>query len=431
MIKLVQNFSLILFPAIGLALVTFIVGVGVGILKLPPYGVVSDTIRVAKALRKEGLAYLGLRPVEHLRPLVFDRTGFSAPDSTQSSPGVTMLISIFDGGFTGRLYSRGGELLHEWPIDFFELGKEYGSYRFNALIHGAAMMPNGDLIANLDGRGMYRISRCGEIVWQNEVGSHHALFVDEDGAIWAPKDRALYEADSIYGWEYEFDRITTVDASTGEETREIDLRALVVDAGLEGLVTANRIHADDVLHLNDIEVLATEIADAFPMFDAGDILLNHRNLNQIWVLDGETHAIKWWYTGAISGAHDPDFQPDGTITVLDNRPGGPPGIRLDEVGRKGGSRILKIDPVSRSFETMYQSGEKSTFYTPFRGKHQILEGGNILIAETDRGRAIEVTPGGAIVWEYINAYDSASVVWMMDAIRYPESYADWVNDPCP
>ena len=41
-------------------------------------------------------------------------------------------------------------------------------------------------------------------------------------------------------------------------------------------------------------------------------------------------------------------------------------------------------------------------YTKNCGTNQRLANGNTLVTESENGRAIEVTPRGQIVWEYIN-----------------------------
>ena len=92
---------------------------------------------------------------------------------------------------------------------------------------------------------------------------------------------------------------------------------------------------------------------------------------------------------------------------------------------------MRINPVTRDYETIYQTDDKNTFYTPYRGKHQMLDNGNILIAETDAGRAFEVTSDGEVVWSYISAWDEDEVGWMLDAIRYPLSYSSISEIVCP
>ena len=60
--------------------------------------------------------------------------------------------------------------------------------------------------------------------------------------------------------------------------------------------------------------------------------------------------------------------------------------------------------------------------------------GNVLIAETNNGRAFEVTPEGETVWEFINPNqvqegDLTLIASLWETIRLPESYGDdWLDD---
>ena len=56
----------------------------------------------------------------------------------------------------------------------------------------------------------------------------------------------------------------------------------------------------------DVEELGPELADAFPQFAVGDLLVSMRSLNLIAVLDGSTHDVKWWQIGPWHRQHDPD-----------------------------------------------------------------------------------------------------------------------------
>ena len=399
--------------AIILALVT---GVTLGHFRLPPEPQLAQAIDTLRIVRREGLAMIGVRPVQHLEPLTFPLDHRPRFDPARSQPGVTLLVSIFDGRLTARLYGNDGQLRHDWPVDFFKIRSEGKAHRFQALIHGAALLSNGDLLANLDGRGTYRISPCGDVVWKNESRAHHALSLDGNGGFWTPIYVDRYEPSSLVAARdgFNFDAIARFDLETGEQTDVIDLVKILLDGQLEGVIGQMPI-ADDVSHLNDIETLSEDMEDAFPGFAAGDILLSFRRFNQIWVLDGTSHTLKWYMTGPMRSQHDPDFQSDGTITVFDNRTD----LRTTETKA---SRILKIDPVTRRVATIIDGNGVEHFYTAFRGKHQVLSNGNLLLAETDRGRAFEVTPDGDVVWEYISKYDENSVAWMMDAIRYPDTY---------
>ena len=68
----------------------------------------------------------------------------------------------------------------------------------------------------------------------------------------------------------------------------------------------------------------------------------------------------------------------------------------------------------------------SSFYTLSKGSAQRLPNGNTLAVESDRGRAIEVTPAGDIVWQfvcphYVSPGNRAAIVHME---RFPVAFVD-------
>lgn len=408
-----QNVA-VLVSMMSAAVLLFLSGMAWAHLALPFASLVGNTIDAVQDWRVNGEAYLGWVPIKHLRPRRFEGNGLVVYDPEKTAPGVTFMTGLFGNTLGARLYAADGRLLYEWPINLFEVAPDVMRYPFDALIHGDYLYANGDLLANIDAVGIMRVSACGDIRWQNRDRSHHALFVDEMGFLWTPVHGAQYHEDALMEEGFSFDRVAKFNPDTGAKMEEIDLVSALIESNLQGLALANSVLRDDMMHLNDVEVLSSDMAGAFPDFAAGDLLLSSRHFNQLWVLDGRSHRLKWWLVGPTIGQHDPDFQPDGTITVFDNRPGG---------SRLGGSRIVRIDPRARTQETVYASDAKNSFFSPYRGKHQLLENGNILITETDAGRAFEVTKEGTVVWSFINGWDDHRVGWIMSATRYPPEYA--------
>jgi Arylsulfotransferase (ASST) len=232
------------------------------------------------------------------------------------------------------------------------------------------------------------------------------------------------------GWMWE-DSILRIDPQ-GRIIGEISLLERLFASGLEALLYANgrdstRLgYTDDPLHLNNVEALPEEIAAAFPLFAAGDIIVSMRNLNTIAVLDRKTFLIKWWMTGPFLRQHDPDFLPNGHILVFDNRKGG----REQEFGF---SRILEIDPVTRQVVWSYGGSDREPFYTDALGKQQPLANGNILVVEAQRGRVFEVSRslGGRIVWEWINRIDDELVGVVTQAERIAADQVSFLGGACP
>jgi hypothetical protein len=259
--------------------------------------------------------------------------------------------------------------------------------------------------------------------------THHSLHLAENGNIWVP-GRLFQTGESEFppvSAPYNDDLLLEVSPG-GEILREISVLEVIFQNELLPLFLANgqrdvtaRPEAETV-HLNDIEELSTRLADAFPLFSPGDLALSFRHYNLIMVLDPESLEVKWHRTGPYVRQHDPDFQPDGTLTVFDNQTDEAKGVVF------GGSRILKVDPVTGDVSTLYGGRGGESMYTPIRGRHEVLENGNLLITEALAGRIFEVTPDGIIVWEYINRFDEDEVARVSDALRYPEGYfrvQDW------
>ena len=143
----------------------------------------------------------------------------------------------------------------------------------------------------------------------------------------------------------------------------------------------------DPWHLNDVEPLSSEMAGAFPMFEAGDVILSSRTLNSVFVVDPESHAVKWHRTGETRRQHDPDFRPDGTISVYDNRMG------------LGESAIVSLDPASFEREVLFDAAEHD-FYSNVRGKHAWTDGGHLMVTSSQQGRVFEIDPEGRRTLEF-------------------------------
>jgi hypothetical protein len=405
-------------------------GLFLGVQSLPPANQLKGVIASAGQMKSLAVSAFKSRPDQHLSRRWYFDDGVTVADTNRMQPGVTFMSGLFGQRLGFRLFGPDGQVLYDWPIDFFKIAPDQMQHRYHALIHGALLYPDGDVIANLDGRGMVRFDACGKIKWMNDEHPHHSIFTDDEGRLWAPVGVGEYNNRAFANTMFRVDRIASFDPETGKKLTEIDLVDAIEKSDMIGLVQDYYRRHEDVVHLNDVEVLSERIAPAFPMFRAGDLLLSLRNINQLWVLDGTTHKIKWISAGPTMGQHDPDFEPDGTISVLDNRTLAPISAANGYPGVHGGRRILSIDPKSGQFSTLYRSDKRNTFYTRYRGKHQRLANGNLLIAETDAGRAFEVTQSGDVVWSYVNGWDAESVGWILDIGRYPAEFGNFAGRSC-
>ena len=415
--------------AVAALFLMFVAGLVLGVNKYPPAGLVTTVRSTLGDLKVLFTSAVFKTPEQHLRPLRGD-LGNVPPDQSRTAPGVTFVSGLFGQKLGFRLYGPEGNVIHEWPIDFFTVAPELMEHRYHALIHGEHLYENGDVVANLDGRALIRFDRCGKILWTSMNGSHHSVHIADDGTIWTPTDGTESPENGIVPFGYRMDSVGVFDPNDGTLLRTFDLPAAFEKLDQPGLIQPDPRDASDLIHLNDAEPLSAAMAPAFPRFAAGDLLVSSRNLDQLWVLDGKTQEIKWTFSGPMRGQHDPDFQQDGTITVFDNRSAGEASATNEQLGHLGGSRILAIDPSTGTARVVFGATDSYPIYSPFRGKHQMLPNGNILITETDAGRVVEVTSAGDVVWSLVNGWDDTRVGWVMGATRYPDSYAAFTSASC-
>ena len=424
--------------AAGCMLLVYLCGMATAYYRLLPYTTIRDAVRAAEDWQANWRSYLGIVPTKFLVPAEGELEGvvLHVPDAPQ--PGLTLISGISEDGVVGlRLIDIDGTVRHRWPASFSAIwpdpqhvhGRPLPANDWDTEIHGAALLPDGDVVFNFAQYGLQRLDPCGEVVWKLPYMTHHSVFVDDDGNLWAPGVR--YHAgpiSSLPGIVPPFREEMILEISPdGTILREISLLELFYAHELQALLFANGeamidgTSHEDLLHLNDIEILSKSDAAAFPLFEAGDIMVSLRNLNLLMVIDPATKAVRWAQTGPWIRQHDPDFLPDGRIAVFDNRRDQSDGQIL------GGSRILAIDPVTREVKQVYKGSDEAPFFSNIKGQQQLLANGQLLIAEAERGRVFEVTMDGRIVWSYISRFDDGHISKISDAERYSEAYVSFAD----
>lgn len=369
-----------------------------------------------------------------INPARYEGKGVVTCEHAQVHPGVTLLAGPWrDGGDWNlgiRLIDLDGKVLHQWqcnPQDIWEesphddYGHESKDDKTKTNIHGALLLPDGDVIFNLEFFSLVRMNSDSEVVWKLPYRTHHSVFQDSEGDFWVCGTKSHERKSPKYvGLKPPFfeDMIVKV-SPKGVIEREISLLEVIYRSGYVGLL---RKHTDDILHLNDIEVLDKDKADAFSdIFEAGDIMISMRHANAICVIDGRTEQIKWSLTHPFFGQHDPDFTEDGHITVFDNHSDWRYGVYRNE---EKGSRIIQIEPSTGKVTTIYGWKENQYFFTAVGGKQQHLANGNILITEVDAGRVFEISAKGEIVWDWIaERWNKDFVQEIMQGTRYDEELA--------
>ena len=424
----------------SLCALAFACGIAVGVYKIFPYVLLQQIGFTARELIRYPRHTFRLVPEKFLAVSPPPGQGVTRHDPRRAYEGMTLIAGFFDDSLGVRLIDMNGDVLNHWPVSYNGIWPEsphldVQPHDWDTELHGAWLMPDGDVVFTFQYGGLVRMDQCGRVRWKLPRQTHHVFTVNADGTLWVPDRRRREEAVNQYPKvpaPFEEDYVVKV-SPEGQVLAEISILDLIFKSRLEGLVFANGAHdsemvvplSGDFTHLNDVDVLSPELAPAFPPFETGDLLVSLRNLNLLMVIDPDTESVKWTRTGPFLRQHDPDFLPNGRIAVFDNR--------RDGSGNKsfGGSRILSIDPGVGRESTLYGARPDQFFYTDTMGDHQPLKNGNLLISESQKGHAFEIAPDGKVVWSWVNRWKEGSVGKITQARRYPPDYLlESMKEPC-
>lgn len=389
---------------ISVILLVFLYGAGAGKWGWFP---ASFLDRAVSQARSAGVEWFG-DPV-YLRSQAYDREGVRTPRPREVHAGLTVITSSWQGpsGWNPelRLIDLKGRVVHKWRINRGSVFQgAMGTHQKKATeteVHGSLLLPNGDILFNLGFVGAAKMDACGNVEWALKEGNHHSIEQSEDGSFWIPGvSRKQHRGSDQYpdgypgfkGKKVWHDRILNI-SGKGKILEDINVLNVLFENNLERFIFKNGGMSDT--HLNDVEPLSPSVADKYPTFEAGDLLVSLRNVNLIFVFDPISKKVKWHTDSPFIEQHDPDFFGDGWIGVFDNN--------IDNAAGKvlGGSRIVALQPHTDSVEVLFPTKHSEPFYTRRRGKWQMLENGNRLLTETRAGRVVEVNSTGRTVWEWV------------------------------
>jgi hypothetical protein len=295
-----------------------------------------------------------------------------------------------------------GETLHEWSRAFGEIWPSRASSDLvgSECWRDVHVYPDGGLLAMFDGLGLVRLNRDSSVLWSYAGACHDDLCVSDDGLIYILEQRPRSSGDNGGDGTAEADVVTVLTAD-GERVGSVDiLRALRRSqyAPLEYRVSSE----SEGLGANAMHVLDATLSDVSDAFSAGNLLLSLGNVESVVVLDPSAEKIVWAMTGRWRGQHAPALLPSGRLLVFNNE-AGPQAGGGAYVGPRE-SAVVELDPFTQVTHWSYPGSSGGTLYSETAGFCQRLPNGNTLVTESDAGRAVEVTPEGRVVWEYLSSF---------------------------
>ena len=375
------------------------------------------------------------------------RGGVTVYNSALAQPGLTLLTAYDGQYFRPFLVDMGGNIVHRWDIRYSALFK--GDDELDPVrdaqrhMHGAQLLPDGSIVISFEYKGLAKVDRCSRRVWLLKRSTHHAILPQPDGTFWTLSiwKRKVERPHMVEGHREESILHVSADGKVLEEINVIDaiLKGGYQAISMRGHAAVPENESLDPIHLNDIELVTSELANRIPQARAGDFLVSLRGTDALAIISRERKAVVWSMVGPFLRQHDPDILNDGTLLVFDNRTETKqhtPVRWLDQPQAWGFSRIVRLDPATQQVLWSFQGSKAFPFYSTIQGKQQVLANGDILVSDPEGGRAFEVSPAheNQVVWEYVNKLDGKGdglIGRVTEATRVDFDGSQFLNKPCP
>lgn len=284
------------------------------------------------------------------------------------------------------LIDMAGEVVHTWDLP--KTARSKGRDR----LRRADLLDDGEILVLIENKGLVRMDKDGEVLWQHHGKNHHDFELQPDGSIYVLDRKAhlvpqLHETRPVLVDELE------VFGPDGEQRSTLSMVDAFEASDCCRQYLKQGMHGD-VFHSNTVEVLDGSLVDRHPAFAAGNVLMSWRNLNAIGIVDPEAGAVVWAVDGFFHQQHQPTLVDGDQMMLFDN---------FDRARGPERSRVIVFDPFTEAISWEFPGDREMPFFSRTGGSNARLPNGNVLITECRAGRVHEVTPDGTLVWSYVNA----------------------------
>ncbi len=389
-----------------------------------PRRAVMAAADAGKAAQREAIGALTQLPYLQGYNPASGKSGVRVYDETRASPGWNLAVSAH--GASAQLLDMRGAAHHRWSIDAKRvwpgLKLDPGRRAYGEYWRSAELLPEGDLLVVWEFIGMARIDRRSQLKWATDNGAHHDLAVAADGTIYA-LTREVHVVPSVNKDDPVYEDFVSILEPDGRTRRRISLLK-AFEGSDYAAVLAGMPESGDILHANSLSILDGGLASRSPAFRAGNLLVSLRSLNAVAILDPQSEKIVWALLGQWRAQHSPSLLANGRLLVFDNFGG----LKL------GTSRVIELDPFTQEIAWRYGEKPGQAMFSETNGGAQRLENGDTLILESNAGRALEITPEGETVWEYVNPFRVGEKqelqATLTELMRLPASLPiDWADHP--
>jgi outer membrane protein assembly factor BamB len=354
-------------------------------------------------------------------------------DTALAGKGYNLVVS--SNAQEAVLIDMDGNAIHKWARRFDEIWtkapqlegyEEEGPEYWTGKIYWrrAHLYPNGDILVVFEtpyrtpyGLGLAKLDKDSQVIWKIDQNIHHDIAV-------APNSDIYLLGHSINQQGYTkyprlkppfVDDTVVIATPEGAVRKEISIFEAFLESEyvpFMALLQTNLL--GDVMHTNSVQYIDAETAEKFAFAEEGQVLISMREMNTIAVLDPTREKIVWAATGLWRWQHEPVMMENGRILIFDNK---------GNWGGGGATRIIEFDPAKGSIDWSFAGSAEEPLNSPVYGSVQRLASGNTMIVESTNGRAMEVTPGGKVVWDFRSPHRKTEegqelVMPLMDMVRF-------------
>ena len=392
---------------IVLLMLTFVGGAFLSTANIFPASYIADAYAGGKALYVQLWRFQDVLDTDIWHPAPRPEKGVVEQKPDLMQPGMTIYTSSAEA--KAVLVSANGDVLHEWRMPYSGVWDEEARIAnprqdSHVYFRRAKPLPNGDLLVVYEavgdspyGYGAVKLDAESNVLWTYLDHAHHDVDQGPDGRIYLLTHDFVNEPvegfkDIDPPWLEDYLVILSPD---GEEQKRIALTPLFLNspyAKMLGTVAANAVR--DPLHGNSVAVLRETNGAAFHYGEAGQVLISFRELNAVALIDPDQEKLVWAKRGSWLAQHDVDALDNGNLLLFDNLG------NYDQP--EGASRVIEFDPVTEEIVWSYAGTAEQPLHSAVRSAQERLPNGNTLITESSKGRIVEVTAKGEIVWDYLN-----------------------------
>lgn len=289
------------------------------------------------------------------------------------------------------------------------------------------LMPDGGLIVKDHQSPLFRLDRCGTMLWRNPANFHHSTMPDADGNLWVPS--LIDPPDPKLGHATFEDALSLV-SPDGQTLDQRSLWGILSRNGLRALFQTAGTYDDDGLHLNDIEPV---LADG-PFWRTGDLFLSMRQRSLVALYRPETDRVIWWQVGPWLAQHDVEILDDHRIAVFNNNAyDSGKGWYID-----GHNQLtvhdFRIGQTSNLFDATMKAENVASLT---EGLLDFTASGHVVIEDENRGRILVLDGAGQRVADYVNRTGDGEIYGLAWSRVVPQALGDAALSaiatavPCP